>query len=964
FDRAGYDMHGLPTEQATQKKLGIKTKEDIEKLGVDRFIEECKKVCTDNLKDMNKVFRRIGVWMDFENAYQTITKEFMDGEWWLIKKAADTGRLYEGLRTMQWCAVSESALAKHELEYHTVTDHSIFVKFRIKGKENEYLIIWTTTPWTIPYNLAVMVNPEVDYARVKVENEYWYVAAALAGVFIGGVANKKFEIVEEMKGDALEGIEYVHPFYEELKHHYEAIKKDSPKAHTVIPSSEYVDTTAGSGLVHCAPGCGPEDYEVGYREGIPAFNNIDMKGVFPEDMGKFKGRKARKDDAEFIEDLREANALIAETPVEHDYPHDQRHHEPVIFRTTKQWFFKVEDLKDKMIKENNKIKWVPHAAFNAFDSWLKNLRDNSISKQRYWGTPLPIWRNVEDAEDYIVVGSSKELEQLSGQKVDDLHIPTVNRIDIKKEGNTYKRVEDVLDVWVDAGTASWSALDYPHTEDKFKLFPADFILEGKDQIRGWFNLLMVASAIALNKPSFKNVYMHGFIQDAQGRKMSKSMGNYILPEEVIDKYGADTLRYYMIGGANPGIDLNYNFDDVKVRHRNLAVLWNVHNFLIDLCKNNKIKPSGMKAAAIEEKYILSKLHSTIQKVTEAYDEYRLNDIPDLVEELYLALSRTYIQLVRDKAAVGSKEEKELVVSTINTVMLETIKILSPVCPFIADEIYQHLKGSDQKEESVHLFDWPNADKKLIDEKLEQAFETSGYVVQSILASREKAQLGVRWPVKEVIVVTKKDEVKKAVELLGDIIKNQTNVKSLVIKEELEAIRINVKADYSKLGPEFGETAPKIIARLSLSSPDSILDKIKKEGKYLVKTDSGDFEITEKHLLQKREVPVPYVEAEIRGGFVYLDTTRTEELDAEGFARELMRRVQALRKEAGMQKSDNIALHIVAENPKVLEPWQEAIKEKVGAEEIEISRDKPGRNYETKRSEHLKGKEFEIHFSKV
>ncbi|MFW6282910.1 MAG: isoleucine--tRNA ligase, partial [Minisyncoccales bacterium] len=799
WDRAGYDMHGLPTENATQKKLGIKTKKEIMKLGVDKFIEECKNLCVENLEAMNDDFKRLGVWMDFDNAYQSIDKDFMNGEWWLIKRAYEEGRLYQGLRTMTWCPNSESALAKHELEYKTVVDTSIFVKLKINNDKNEYLVIWTTTPWTIPFNLAVMVNPEVDYLKIKVEDtdETWIVAAPLVGVFMGGVADKKYKVVEELKGEQLEGIEYVHPFYDELKEHYDKIKKDAPKTHTVLLSKEYVDTSGGSGLVHCAPGCGPEDYEVGHKNGIPPFNTIDTKGVFPETMGKFSGLKAKKDDNKFIESLKDVNALIATTDVEHEYPHDWRYHEPVVFRTTKQWFFKIEDLKEKMINFNNEVNWVPETAFNAFDSWLKNLRDNSISKQRFWGTPIPVWVNEKDDSDFIVVGSSDELEELSGQKVDDLHIPTVDKIKIEKEGKIYKRIPDILDVWVDAGTVSWNCLYYPKQKDKFeKLFPADFILEGKDQIRGWFNLLMVASTIALDKPSFKNVYMHGFVQDAQGRKMSKSLGNYILPSEVIEKYGSETLRYYMIGGANPGLDINYNFDDMVVETRNLGVLSNVVKFLTNLSDTVPKNPK----LGIEEKYILSKLNSTIKIVTEKFDLYKINEIPQIIEDLYLELSRTYIQFVREKINSGTKEEKEACVYTIFKVIFETLKLFAPICPMITEDLYLKLKENFSLEkESIHLYDYPKVDENLLDNELEKEIGIIKNIIAAGLNAREKISLGVRWPLPEIVIETKDDNVFKAIKNYSDLIKNQLNIENISL-EKLE-MKINVKPNYKKIGPD-------------------------------------------------------------------------------------------------------------------------------------------------------------------
>jgi len=964
WDRAGYDMHGLPVELKVESKLGIKYKDDIPKYGVAKFINECRNFALKNLKLMSRDFLRLGVWMDFENPYMTIENSFIEGVWWLVKKAHQNKRLYEGEKVMHWCANCATALAKHELEYKNIKDDSIFVKFPVKGKDNEFLIIWTTTPWTIPFNLGVMAHPEFDYIRAKVDDETWILAKGLASLMISGVADKKYKILEEFKGKKLEGLAYVHPFSDIVD--YEKLVGKNRKVHTVVMSEEYVDLGAGSGLVHMAPGCGPEDYEIGYRNKIPPFNNLDEYGNFPKSMGKFAGLVARKDDKKFVEELDRKAMLIATTKVEHEYAHCWRCKNGVIFKTTKQWFFRVEDLVENMKKLNKKILWVPDWAGNRqFDSWLNSLRDNGITRQRFWGTPFPVWK-CQKCGKYDVIGSAKELKGKAGKIPSDLHKPWIDNITYKCQCSGIKhRVPDIMDVWVDAGSTSWNCLDYPSKEDYFKkYFPPDFILEGKDQIRGWFNLLFVASMVSMSKPSFKAVYMHGFVNDALGRKMSKSMGNVISPYEVIDKYGSDSFRYYTIGGANPGLDLNYNLDDVSVKRRNLEVLWNLHNFIIDYSR--EIYPPEFRDVkaklGIEEKYMLSKLNSIIKKVTKQFEKYLLNETPLAVEELFLELSRTYIQLVREKASSGTKEDKQAVLYVVYNSLLECLKLFAPIAPFITEEIYQNLrKHFKLKTESIHLFGWPCYEQKMIDIKLEHDMHNAKAAIQAILFAREKAQLGVRWPVKEVVVVTSDDKIKKSVFGLRELIKTQCNVKDIQITDKF--VKMKIRPDFKQLGPDFGELAPKIVAHLIQESPEAVLKHLDEEGKYKFRVDGKQVEIVAEHLIIEREVPASYAEAGFRNSYVYLNKELSAELKAEGFAREVMRRVQNLRKKAGLHKSDSIKLYIISEE-KMLEKWHEQIKDKVGAVELKISLEKPKKKYKHSSEEKVKGKKFSVMFEKV
>ena len=970
WDRAGYDMHGLPTEQAVEKNLGLKHKDEIPNYGIANFVNACREFAITNMISMNEDFKRIGVWMDFDNPYQSIQNTYIEGEWWLIKKAFENGRLYEGEKTMHWCASCATALAKHELEYEQVTDSSIFVKFPIKSKEKEFLLIWTTTPWTIPFNLGVMANPNIDYVKAKFEDEIWIVAKELAES-IGKITEKKAEIIEEFKGDKLLGVEYSHPFENEIIQ-FNDLKKNHPKVHTVVLSEEYVDISQGSGLVHMAPGCGPEDYEVGHKNNIPPFNTLNERGAF-DDEGIFKGLNAKKDDRKIIEMIKDKGLLVAETKVEHDYAHCWRCKNPVIYRTTSQWFFKIEDLKDRMRELNKNIKWVPDfAGSRNFDNWLANLRDNGITRQRYWGTPLPVWK-CKKCKKFVVIESADELKKLAGHIPDDLHKPWIDEVKIKCScGGIKERIPDILDVWIDAGSASWNCLDFPRNKELFeKLYPADFILEGIDQIRGWFNLLFVASMIAMNNASFKSVYMHGFINDSQGRKMSKSLGNYILPQEVIMEYGADTLRHYMIGGTSPGVDINYNFDDMQVKHKNLMVLWNLHKYAAEMAKNLKITPNDLDLEKYEleteERYIFSKLHSTIKRTTEIFDGYRLNEAPWAVEELFLELSRTYIQLTRDKASMGSDDEKKVVFYTVWNVLFESLKLFAPIAPFITEIMYQNLKSEFKlEEESIHLLKWPECSNELIDEGLEKDMAAISEIVQNALATREKINLGMRWPLKEIIISTKDADTASSVHNLKDVVRKQINAKEIKVIESLPNVKVKIKVDYAKLGPLFGDKVPKIIAQLTIDSPETVLKHVQEKGKYSMKIDNEVVEILKEHLIVAREVPTPYQEGTFRQGFIYLNKELSEELEAEGFAREIMRRVQALRKKAGLSKSDNISLFIKTDDElkSMLKNWNLAIKEKVGASQLRISEMEPSKKHASISREKVKGKEFEIHFDKV
>ncbi len=862
WDRAGYDMHGLPTENAVQKKIGLKTKEDIERYGVGKFVKDCFDFSVEHAEYMNEDLWKLGVWMDYKNAYMPIKKDFIDGEWLLFKKAWEQKRLYRGKKVMHWDAETETSLAKHELEYENIKDTSVFLKFKAKENKNEYFIVWTTTPWTIPFNLAIMVNPELKYVKAKVGDEYWIVAKDLAGVFISGLLGKKLEIVEEFLGKKLEGKEYEHFMHDELGDEYDNLKKKCKRVHTIILSKEYVDTSAGTGLVHCAPGCGPEDQEVAEKYGIGVFNTLNERGIF-EDSGKYTGWKAKEDDKKFIEEFEKKGVLIEKTVVEHEYPHSWRSHKPVVFRATEQWFLKTSDLVKDLLKYNKKVKWVPEKFGESYNKWTENLRDNGVTRQRYWGCPVPIWINEDDKEDCIVIGSVQELEKYCGKKLNDLdlHKPLIDKILIKKGDKVYKRIEDVADVWLDSGTVSWNSL-YNDPKLIKKYFPADLVLEATEQTRLWFSMLQMCSSIVFGKSAFENVFVTGMILDFQGLKMSKSLGNVISPYEVINKYSVDILRYY-ISQATAGENINVSWDDIKTKQRNLIILENIANYIIDL-ERQKIPKGKME---IEDKWMLSKYSSSIRKIEDLFKNYRLDEVILEIENLYISLSKDYIKLVRDRAS-----ENNAVLETVKEIYLGILKVFSTVAPFVTDYLWRKM---GQKEESIHLSSWPKFDKKKINNKLEKEFGLVMKIIESGLSERDKSGIGLRWPLGKAEIYCESGISKE----LEGIIARQLNVKEVVTKKSKE---LSVK----------------------------------------------------------------------------LDTTMTEELEAEGYAREFARKVQAERKNAGLKKGDLINLEVNSSGrvKDMLQKHLSFIQDRTNSKKVKFTDDK-NREKEIK----IKIKEDEIYF---
>ncbi len=931
----GFDMHGLPIEVKVEQALGLRVKKDIEtEIGVDNFIKKCKEFALNNLKVMTEQFKGLGIWMDWDNPYMTIKNEYIESGWFTLKRAWEKGLLEKDKRVLHWCPRCETALAEHEVrgEYKIRKDPSIYVKFPVEGKTNEYLLIWTTTPWTLPANLAVTVHPEYDYVKVKVETdkgeEYWIIARALVERVLSE-AGVKGEIVEEFKGEELEGLRYVHVLMDEYPTQRE-FRERHEWAHRVI-LGEHVTLGEGTGLVHTAPGHGEEDYEVGRGYGLPIYSPVDDEGRYTE--GYWKGTYVKDADKEIIEHLRAKGYLVKAGEIEHKYPHCWRCKTPLIFRATDQWFLKVSRVKDKIIAENDeKVTWYPDWVKVRYDNGVMNSGDWVISRQRYWGIPLPIWQ-AEDGEIYVV-GSFRELVEKSvaievnGERVElpkdyneklkvieeklgpeDLHRPYVDAFIIRVNDREMRRVKDVVDVWFDSGIASWASLDYPRTEENFKkLWPADFIVEGEDQVTKWFYSQQAASVIAFDTVPYRKVAMHGYVLDEKGDKMSKSLGNIIRPEEVVQKEGRDPFRFYMLWATNPWENLRFSWKGLEQVKRMLNILWNVYILSATYMSLDNFDPTKLKPEELpfreEDRWILSRVNSLIGEVTEGVETFRLTKATRAIYNFVVEdLSRWYIRLIRKRMWVeGDDPDKLTAYYTVWKVFDVLLRLMAPFTPYIAEEIYQNLLRPFTGVESVHTLDWPKPDEKAIDGELEHEMEYVRRIVEAGSSARQRTRIKLRYPVRRIIIETEDETVRKAVERLNRLLKDQLNVKEVTVgRVERELV---IKPNFAKIGPEFREDAKRAIAWIGEHGRE-----LYEKGEMDVELEGKTFHLTREHLGIEEKLPDFLVAEEFEGGRVFIDKTLTRELLAEGLAREFVRRIQEMRKRLDLDVNDRIRVTI-------------------------------------------------------
>jgi isoleucyl-tRNA synthetase len=972
-DQPGYDCHGLPIEVKVEEELGVKSKKEIEEeVSVQAFIKKCREYAEENANIQTEVFKNLGVWMDWSNPYLTLKNDYMESVWWTIKKAYEKGLLKKGLKVVHWCPRCETALSGYEVtdEYRNVKDYSIYIKFQVENEENKFILIWTTTPWTIPANVAVMIHPEEYYVEAKSEGEVYILAEALCEVVFKEVG-KEFNIVKRMKGEELIGLKYKPPLLEETP-----LQAQIKNAHKIVASRKYVSMNEGTGCVHCAPGHGEEDFEVGVEYNLPIISPVDSSGKFTQEAGKYAGKYVKEADPLIIDDLKNKNLLFHAAIIEHSYPHCWRCKTPLILKATEQWFIKVSEYKDKLLEENEKVAWVPEwAGKKRFRDWLLGARDWVISRQRFWGIPIPIWI-CEDCGKEEVIGSINELKSkaLNFPKKIDLHRDCVDEIYLRCSCNgKMKRISDIMDVWMDSGAASWASLSYPKKRREFeKWWPADIIIEAHDQTRGWFYTQLCAGVLAFDESPYKTVLMHGHTLDAFGQKMSKSLGNFISPDDVIAKYGRDVLRLYELQNTT-WEDFRFSWSSIEECWRTLHIIWNIYSFASIYMNLDKFQPwkwpikKLYKKMRIEDKWIISKTESLKAKVTEFLEKFEAHSaIRELLNYIIEDLSRWYIKLVRRRFWQEKESiDKLAAYSTLYYALKNWLILIAPFLPFISEKLYKDVMFPSEKKRkiSVHMCKWPKVKETFINKEYEEKMNLVKKVVEAALSARQALKIKLRQPVKRIIILTEKPEVKNSLMNLKHVILDQVNSKTIEftsLEDEETFKKVFAIPKFDALGPVFKTKTVEIAERIKNEEGWRILKSFKEEGFYKLSLNKEEVKITPEMVSFKEEMFKGFAVGDFIDGRVYVDGELTEELILEGFTKDVIRRIQEMRGEIDLSVDTFISVYIKCPSEKE-EEWikaQEAyIKEETRAKEVFLKI--PKGQLDLKKQWIINGETFEI-----
>ena len=949
--KAGWDTHGLPVELEVEKLLGIDGKEQIEEYGLEPFIQKCKESVW-KYKGMWEEFSgKVGFWADMDNPYVTYHDDFIESEWWALKKIWDQGLLYKGFKIVPYCPRCGTPLSSHEVAqgYKTVKERSAVVRFKVIG-EDAYFLAWTTTPWTLPSNVALCVNPDETYVKVKAADGYtYYLAQALADKVLGGLAKEAaddqaavpaYEVLETYVGKDLEYKEY-EPLYECVK---PVCEKQHKKGH-FITCDTYVTMTDGTGIVHIAPAFGEDDANVGRNYDLPFVQFVDGKGDLTEET-PFAGMFVKDADPEVLKDL-DARGLLFDAPkFEHEYPHCWRCDTPLIYYARDTWFIKMTAVRDKLVKNNDTVNWIPESIGKGrFGDWLENVQDWGISRNRYWGTPLNIWQC--ECGHMESVGSRQDLYEKSGDeraKTIELHRPYIDDITMKCPdcGKTMHRVPEVIDCWFDSGAMPFAQHHYPfENKDLFEQqFPADFISEAVDQTRGWFYSLLAESTLLFNKAPYKNVIVLGHVQDENGQKMSKSKGNAVDPFDALNKYGADAIRWYFYINSAPWLPNRFHGKAVVEGQRKfMSTLWNTYAFFVLYANIDNFDATkytlNYDKLPVMDKWLLSKLNTMVKTVDADLGSYKIPEAARALQEFVDDMSNWYVRRSRERFwAKGMEQDKINAYMTLYTALVTVAKAAAPMIPFMTEDIYQNLVRSIDADapESIHLCDYPEVNEAWIDKDLEANMEELLEIVVLGRACRNTANIKNRQPIGTMYVKAEKAMDK----FYTDIIADELNVKEVKFADDVESfISYSFKPQLRTVGPKYGKLLNGIRTALSEIDGTAAMKELRDNGVLVLDIDGNRVELAEEDLLIETAQSEGYVTETDGETSVVLDTNLTPELIQEGFVREIISKVQTMRKEAGFEVMDKIIVY-AKDNDKIMDIMkanQDEIKREVLAENI-------------------------------
>ena len=917
--KAGWDTHGLPVELEVEKLLGLDGKEQIEQYGLAPFITKCKESVW-KYKGMWEDFSgTVGFWADMDNPYVTYDDNFIESEWWALKSIWDKGLLYKGFKIVPYCPRCGTPLSSHEVAqgYKDVKERSAVVRFKVKG-EDAYILAWTTTPWTLPSNVALCVNPNEEYAKVKAADGYvYYMASALLDTVLGKLAKDgeaAYEVLETYKGKDLEGKEY-EPLYQCAA---DLAAKQHKKGHYVVCDT-YVTLTDGTGVVHIAPAFGEDDAQVGRKYDLPFVQFVDEKGDMTKET-PFAGLFVKKADPEVLKDL-DAKGLLFDAPkFEHSYPHCWRCDTPLIYYARESWFIKMTAVRDDLVRNNETVNWIPQSIGKGrFGNWLENIQDWGVSRNRYWGTPLNIWE-CEECGHQEAIGSREQLKEMSGNEkalTVELHRPYIDEITCTcpKCGKTMKRVPEVIDCWFDSGAMPFAQHHYPfENKDLFEQqFPAQFISEAVDQTRGWFYSLMAESTLLFNRSPYENVIVLGHVQDENGQKMSKSKGNAVDPFDALKTYGADAIRWYFYINSAPWLPNRFHGKAVQEGQRKfMGTLWNTYAFFVLYANIDNFDASKYtldeKTLTVMDRWILSKLNSTVGAVDDNLANYRIPEAAKALQEFVDYLSNWYVRRSRERFwAKGMEQDKINAYMTLYTALVTISKAAAPMIPFMTEEIYRNLVCSVDKNapESVHLCDFPKVDENLIDKELEASMEEILDIVVMGRAARNTANIKNRQPIGTMYVRAERplDDMFKAV------VADELNVKNVEFKDDLsDFTSYTFKPQLKTVGPKYGKLLNGIRTHLAELNGREAMKELENTGSLSFDIDGQNVVLSKEDLLIDTAQMEGYVTEEDNMVTVVLDTNLSQELIEEGFVREIISKVQTMRKEAGFEVMDKIVVY--------------------------------------------------------